>query len=251
MLDLRIQADLMSAFSFGNLSVPSTPVSRISLGTEDEFHSPIEPSPACEYPRMWSEDTPIREVDQPVVWDGHTRIISGLNHLISMPAGPGWKELHIQPSDTLQVELDSTISPTNATELIAQGIALRYGTKVSDIRAANKLTTDCLLPRAALLIPPPCTVRTTVGTGTSSPAAALAGACISAAALAQPLFLLRTQRGTHRLIQEAIYDPDSSGLANADEWDRRDGFLCLQSASAGLFNLFNHSVYACDLLNYS
>ena len=102
MLDLRVPADFMSAFSFSNISIYSTPYSTIS--TDDEFQSPIEPSPANPFPRMWEDDPQLREVEQPVIWDGHTRIILGLNHLISMPAGPGWKELHIQPADTLQVQ---------------------------------------------------------------------------------------------------------------------------------------------------
>ncbi len=106
MLDYyNVQADFMSEFTYLELpSNPSTPLCRLSIRSEDEFHSPLEPSPANAKSHMWEEDLRMSEAENSsTFWDGHTRIISGLNHLISMPAGPGWKEIHIQPSDTLQV----------------------------------------------------------------------------------------------------------------------------------------------------
>ena len=62
------------------------------------------------------------------------------------------------------------------------------------------------------------------------------GGCVGAAAtLVQPLFLLRTQRGVHRLIPEDVHDLDCSGSSTSEEWDRQDGFLCLQSARTDRF----------------
>ncbi len=105
MLDCSVQPDFMSEFAY--IELPSTPLCRLSIRSEDdEFHSPIEPSPVNSKPYLWEEDLkPLETGHANTVWDGHTRIISGLNHLISMPAGPGWKEIHIQPSDTLQVKI--------------------------------------------------------------------------------------------------------------------------------------------------
>ena len=69
----------------------------------------------------------------------------------------------------------------------------------------------------------------TVATALSSNVSPCGGAVGTATAdCVQPLFLLRTHRGAHRLVPESIHDADGSAVG----WDREDGFLCLQSASA-------------------
>ena len=75
----------------------------------EEFFTPVKAIPSK--PGRYEHDMPCKDLkssfyqnlEDEEVWRGHTRIVMNLNHLINMPAGPGWTELHIQPSDTLQV----------------------------------------------------------------------------------------------------------------------------------------------------
>ena len=77
---------------------------------DEEFYTPLKESPSKtsrddnEFPCKDSKKLFGLDDDDERVWIGHTRIVMNLNHLINMPAGPGWTELHIQPSDTLQVQ---------------------------------------------------------------------------------------------------------------------------------------------------
>ena len=92
-----------------------------------------------------------------------------------------------------------------------QGIALRYDTKVFLLKAANKLLTDKLFAKRAILVPPP--------DHPTQPPPGLA---------ARPLFLMRARdaAGVHSyLLPEMPCGPPPA-------WDRADGFLCLRPDTA-------------------